>query len=157
MRHSRAGFLFGGSSDRLEPEPKDRRGLIPGHKQPLTSPPPPPPGRPKARPAAAAWACALPYSSSVHPSWPCVLKSRRRALTHRLGAASTSLLPTLSPRTAKRPAALTHTPRAAARPPRADAVPAPTRGASAACPRPFPKPASRLRASGRPPPLARWL
>lgn len=133
MRHSRAGFLFGGSSDRLQPEPNDWPGLIPGHKQPLTSPPP---GPPQGRACCRRVGLRGPLSFVSSPFSALHSQSRRRALTHRLGAASTSLLPTLSPCTAERPASLTHTPTAAT------ALRAPTQSPPqpAVLPRPVPAP-----------------
>lgn len=150
VRHSRAAFLFGGSSDRLQPEPQDWPGLIPGHKQPLTSPPPRAAPRPGRRPPRGPARSPIVFVSS--PFLALHSQSRRRALAHRPGAASTSLLPTLSPRTAKRPAALTHTPTAAA------ALRAPTQSPPqpAVLPRPgpapsrIPPPGSGPRASSRP-------
>lgn len=149
VRHSRAGFLFGGSSDRLQPEPQDWPGLIPGHKQPLTSPPPGPSQGP-ARGRRVGLRGLPVFVSS--PFLALHSQSRRRALTHRPGAASTSLLPTLSPHTAKRPAALTHTPTAEA------ALRAPTQSPPqpAVLPRPGPAPSrspppgSGPRAASRP-------
>lgn len=150
---TRAGFLYGGSLDRLQPEPNDWQGLVPGHKQALASPPPGPP-RGRACPRREGLRSPLSPESLF---WALQRQSRRRALAHSLGAASTSPLPTpvtANSQKAERPDTHAYS---RGRPARADAVPAPSRGASAVCPRPFPEPASRLQASSHSPPLVRAL
>lgn len=101
-----------GPPDRLQPGPTAGRGLAAGHKQPLASPPPRP-GPPQARACRRRGACALLRPARSLSSAP-RSGSRRRALTHRPWAASTSLLLTPPPSAAPGPAARTHTPTAAA-------------------------------------------
>lgn len=134
------GARIGGSRSR-----RTGGGLVPGHKQP--SPPPPR----WVVPASAAWACTVPSPSSVPSSRPCTLNHDAGPSPTGGGRLPLPFSPTLSPSTAQkagRPDTRTPTAAAALRPP--TQVPAPTRGASAACPRPFPEPASRLPASGPP-------
>lgn len=148
VRHSGTACLFcvgariGGSRSR-----RTGGGLVPGHKQPSPSPPPPR----WVVPASAAWACTVPSPSSVPSSRPCTLNHDAGPSPTGGGRLPLPFSPTLSPSTAQkagRPDTRTPTAAAALRPP--TQVPAPTRGASAACPRPFPEPAPRLPASGPP-------
>lgn len=102
-------------------------GLVPGHKQPFTSPPPPPrrpgPSGDRACSGRVGLRGSLALVGSLSPALHS--QSRRRALAHSLRAASTSLLPILSPRTSPKAGRPDTHAYSRGRPARADTVPAP--------------------------------